>query len=213
MVERDNPPLTGRPRCLDIKIFYTCVHNLSMCIKLLEKSRNVTWSWILKCGHLPSASANKQNNMKITLVNSLSHRDYWYNLQKMYNFYSLFQKYCTFIYFKNISKSKRTAFSTSHSCVYLFYIDSKRRMHEGLTNESSNERKRRSILNNCRRPDKTSFLWHDQWGGRVDGMYYKTCISNVVNVHCTWDLPFLGYFYPTGCLSPIASLGYPFYHI
>jgi hypothetical protein len=51
--------------------------------------------------------------MKIAFVNSLSDRDFWYNLQKVHNFYTLFQKIYTFVYFKNISKSERTALNVS----------------------------------------------------------------------------------------------------
>jgi hypothetical protein len=52
--------------------------------------------------------------MKITLVNSLSFRDYWYNLRKVYNFYSL-------------SESERTALSNRQvACGFPF------RLHVGF---------------------------------------------------------------------------------
>jgi hypothetical protein len=44
--------------------------------------------------------------MKITLVNSLSDQDYWYDLRKILQFVL---KIYTFIYPKNIRKSERTA--------------------------------------------------------------------------------------------------------
>jgi hypothetical protein len=47
------------------------VHNL----KLLVMSR---------------AHAYQHVDVNITMLNSFSDRDYWYNLQKVYNFYSLF---------------------------------------------------------------------------------------------------------------------------
>jgi hypothetical protein len=47
--------------------------------------------------------------MKITLVNSLPYRDYWYNLRKVYITLQFVLKIYTFIYFKNISESDRTA--------------------------------------------------------------------------------------------------------
>jgi hypothetical protein len=58
--------------------------------------------------------------MKITLVNSLSHRDYWYNLRKVYyNFYSLFLKYIH-LFILRIYKSERTALTSSLKSTFVF---------------------------------------------------------------------------------------------
>jgi hypothetical protein len=77
---------------------YSCMSRRLVCSDMCTQSKctlDVTkyrvFIYILTYGHKysPLRQGNK-NNMKISLVNSLSDEDYWYNLRKVYNFYSLF---------------------------------------------------------------------------------------------------------------------------